>query len=293
MTLWAKAHAKVNLHLEVLAKRDDGFHEVETVLQTLALHDRLRFRPTKGPIHVICEHPRVPEDRTNLCHRAARRLRKRLDLRVGVEIRLEKRIPVAAGLGGGSADAAATLLALSRLWQRELEYEELLVMARELGADVPFFLRGGTQLARGIGDQLTPLHASGRGVYLLVTPSWELSTARVYEGLKMGLTQHGPKVNLQNYKSLLSRFPDRTWPGYNRLADVVLPEYPALHRLYLQLQDTGPKLVMMSGSGPSLFAVYATRRDAERARHELGDIEGFTWIGESSPLGVELVEEEG
>lgn len=291
MKLTAAAHAKVNLHLEVLAKREDGYHEVETLLQSLELHDTLQFRRTKGPIHVICEHPGVPEDRRNLCHLAARLLRKHLKVTAGVEIRIEKRIPVAAGLGGGSADAAATLLALLQLWEHEVEEDELTGLARRIGADVPFFLRGGTQLARGIGDELTPLHSSGGGVYFLITPPMELSTAKVYEGLRMGLTQHGPKVNLQNYKSLLSRFPDRTWPGFNRLADVVLPAYPALHRLYLRLQDTEPRLAMMSGSGPTLFAVYSTREEAESAQRELGALEGFNWIGRSSQVGVQLIKD--
>jgi 4-diphosphocytidyl-2-C-methyl-D-erythritol kinase len=291
MNLRAKAHAKVNLHLEVLTKREDGYHEVETLLQSLELHDTLHFRRTKGPIHVICEHPSVPQDRRNLCHFAARLLRSHLKNSEGVEIRIEKRIPVAGGLGGGSSDAAATLLALPRLWEREVGMEGLEQLARRIGADVPFFLRGGTQLARGIGDELTPLHSSGNGVYFLITPPLELSTASIYEGLRMGLTHHGPKVNLQNYKSLLSRFPDRTWPGFNRLADVVLPAYPALHRLYLSLQDTDPKLAMMSGSGPSLFAVYSTREEAESAKRELGELEGFDWIGKSSPVGVELIKD--
>lgn len=290
MTIHAKAHAKVNLHLEVLHQREDGYHEVETILQTIGLHDRLHFRTTKGAIHVHCAHPSVPQDRTNLCHRAALLLRKRLGVSAGVGITLEKEIPVAAGLGGGSADAAATLLALPRLWGHEVEMEELCGLASQLGADVPFFLVGGTQLARGIGDELTPLHVSGDGVFLLVTPPMQLSTERVYEGLKMGLTHSGPKVNLQNYKSLLSRFPERAWPGFNRLGDVVLPANPSLHRLYLHLQDTGPRLAMMSGSGPSLFAVYRNVEEAEHARESLPNASDFTWIGRSTPYGVKLTE---
>ncbi len=288
MIVRVKAHAKVNLHLEVLRKREDGYHEVETILQTIGLHDTLSLRATKGPTHIICSHPKVPTDRTNLCHQAARLLQKRLGERRGVEITLEKRIPVAAGLGGGSADAAAVLLALPRLWGRDVDEDVLFELARRLGADVPFFLKGGTQLGRGIGDELTPLYASGKGVYLVVTPAWELSTAKVYEGLKMGLTRHGPKVNLQNYKALLSRFPDRAWPGFNRLADVVLPAQPDLHRLYLHLKESGSHLAMMSGSGPSLFAVYSTVEEAEQARQEISPATAFTWIGPSTRVGVEF-----
>jgi 4-diphosphocytidyl-2-C-methyl-D-erythritol kinase len=292
MILQAQAHAKVNLHLEVLRKREDGYHEVETILQTIELCDGLTLRPTKGAIHVRCSHPDVPEDRTNLCHLAAVALRRHLGIGAGVEIRIEKRIPVAAGLGGGSSDAAATLLALLRLWEREIEDEELHRLAAGLGADVPFFLRGGTQLGRGIGDDLTPLHASGGGYYLLLTPDLKLSTARVYEGLKMGLTHHGPKVNLQNYKALLSRFPDRGWPSFNRLSDFVYPAYPRLHRLYLQLQETRPQVAMLSGSGPSLYAVYSTLAAAERAQRDLARDAAYTWIGRSTRHGVVLREVE-
>ena len=267
--LIARAPAKVNLHLEVLFRRDDGYHEIETVFQALDLYDTITFERTKGPVHVSCDHPGVPNDRTNLCHRAAKMVRNRTGVDAGVSIHIEKRIPVAAGLGGGSSDAAATLLAVQRLWELEIEDEDLAKMAATLGADVPFFLRGGTALGRGIGEQLTPLNSSGGGVFLLVTPPLELSTPTVYEGLRMGLTHHTPKVNVQTTKALLSRFPERPWPGFNRLQDFVFPTYPQLRRLHLELLDTGPRLAMLSGSGPTVFAVYGTVEEAESARDRL------------------------
>jgi 4-diphosphocytidyl-2-C-methyl-D-erythritol kinase len=288
MILRAKAHAKVNLHLEVLHRREDGYHEVETILQSVGLHDTLHLRRLRSGIKVRCDHPGVPLDRTNLCWRAARALRAHTGVRKGVQIDIHKRIPVAAGLGGGSADAAACLLALPRLWDVQVEPEELHALAARLGADVPFFLRGGTQLARGVGEVLTPLSASGGGWYLIITPRIELSTAWVYEHLRMGLTHAPPKVNLANYKSLLARFPERPWPGFNRLGDVVLPAFPALHRLLLQLQDSGARLAMLSGSGPSLFAVYLALEETEKAKESVDVGEAFTWIGRSTNFGVEI-----
>jgi 4-diphosphocytidyl-2-C-methyl-D-erythritol kinase len=294
MTLRAHAHAKVNLHLEVLSRRPDGYHEIETIFQSIGLFDELDFEMTDGPIHVRCEHPDVPTDRSNLCHRAAKLLKSRLGLKRGVEITLHKNIPVAAGLGGGSADAAACLVALPRLWRcriaDEVLHDILHDVARTLGADVPFFLRGGTQLGRGIGENLTPLSASGGGWYLILTPPMKVSTQWVYEHLRMGLTTIPPKVNLTNYKALLARFPDRRWPGSNRLGDVVFPAHPSLHRLYLDLLETEPQLALLSGSGPSIFAVYSEEESAELARTAFADRASFSWVGRSTRQGVTLVE---
>ncbi len=288
--LQARAPAKVNLHLEVLRRREDGYHEVETVLQTVEIFDELRFRVTKGPIHVHCDHPSVPIDRSNLCHRAAKLVKTHYGVSGGVEIELTKKIPVAAGLGGGSSDAAATIAAVSRLWGLHLDAEEQEKLASKLGADVPFFVRGGTQLARGIGDELTPLHARGVGSYLIVTPKLEVSTAWVYSQLRMGLTHTCPKVNLQTIKALLSRFPERRWVGFNRLSEVVFPEYPKVQRLFLQLEETDPQLVLLSGSGPSLFAVYPDDEAAHRAVDELELAGASSWIVGSTRQGVTLRE---
>lgn len=286
----ALAHAKVNLHLEVLGQRPDGYHELETIFQNVELADELTFRRTDGPIRVLCDHPAVPVDRSNLCHRAAKLLRTHLGRKDGVEIGLTKGIPVAAGLGGGSADAAACLMVLPRLWRVDVDEDVLADLAVRLGADVPFFLQGGTQVGRGIGEVLTPIHGSGEGWYLILTPDLQLSTQWVFEHLRMGLTHNMPKVNLRSYKALLARFPEREWPGFNRLGDVVFPAFPRLHRLYLELRDTGPRLAMLSGSGPSLYAVYQDRDQAEAARERFAGECAFTWVGRSTRRGVTIIE---
>jgi 4-diphosphocytidyl-2-C-methyl-D-erythritol kinase len=256
----ARCPAKVNLHLEVLFRRDDGYHEIETIFQAIGLYDRIEFRRIKGPIHVSCKHPSVPEDRTNLCHRAAKLLKNRTGCDLGVEIRIEKNIPVTAGLGGGSSNAAATLLALRRLWDLDLEDAKLLELAALLGADVPFFL--------------------------IV----EISAAWAYGQLRMGLTRESPKITLQHVKPVLSRFPERQWPGFNRLGDVVFPAHPAVHRLYLDLLETGPAFAMLSGSGPSVYAVYGTESEAVRAKESMGPSRAFSWVGGAVRTGVELQE---
>lgn len=288
-TIAARAPAKVNLHLEVLFQREDGYHEIETIFQALGLYDRLEFRATKGPIHVSCAHPSVPEDRTNLCHRAAKLLKMRTGVDRGVEISIDKQIPVSAGLGGGSSDAAATLLALRQLWDLDVDDEQLHGFAALLGADVPFFLGGGTQLGRGIGDELSPLPASGQGHFLVVSPPVEIASAWAYGQMRMGLTHESAKITLQHIKPVLSRFPERQWPGFNRLGDVVFPAHPSVHRLYLDLLETGPALAMLSGSGSSVYAVYDTESEAMRARESLGPSRMFMWIGRPIRTGVELI----
>lgn len=288
----ARTPAKVNLHLEVLHQREDGYHEIETVFQTIDLRDvvTVEVSDASGPIHVQCSHPSVPLDRSNLCHRAAKLIRTRTGIDRAVSIHIEKKIPVAAGLGGGSSDAAATLLALDRLWKLDLDQAELHAMALKLGADVPFFLKGGTAVGRGVGEVLTQVNNSGMGVFLLITPALEISTKWVYEQLRMGLTHSTPKVNVQTIRVLLSRFPERQWPGTNRLADVVMPAHPKLQRLHQELLETRPAFAMLSGSGPSIFAVYETVEDAERAREAVDTTDAFTWIGRSTRDGVILRE---
>lgn len=288
-TIAARAPAKVNLHLEVLSQRDDGYHEIETIFQALGLYDTLEFRCTKGPIHVSCVHPSVPEDRTNLCHRAAKLLKMRTGVGLGVEITIDKQIPVSAGLGGGSSDAAATLIALRELWGLAVDDEKLHEFAALLGADVPFFLRGGTQFGRGIGDELSPLPAVETGYFLVVSPPVEIAAAWAYSQMRMGLTRESAKITLQHIKPVLSRFPERQWPGFNRLGDVVFPAHPSVHRLYLDLLETSPALAMLSGSGSSVYAVYDTESEAMRARESLGPARMFMWIGSPVRTGVELV----
>ena len=289
-SITARCPAKVNLHLEVLFQRDDGYHDIETIFQAIGLYDRIEFRRTKGPIHVICEHPSVPEDRTNLCHRAAKLLKNRTDCPFGVEIHIEKNIPVTAGLGGGSSNAAATLLALRRLWELDLDDEKLHELASILGADVPFFLVGGTQLGRGIGDELSPLPTPEGGHFLVLSPPVEIPAAWAYGQLRMGLTRESAKITLQHVKPVLSRFPERQWPGFNRLGDVVFPAHSLVHRLYLDLLETGPALAMLSGSGPSVYAVYDTEAEAVDARDALEISRVFSWIGSAVRTGVELRE---
>nr|MEE4267330.1 4-(cytidine 5'-diphospho)-2-C-methyl-D-erythritol kinase [Candidatus Krumholzibacteria bacterium] len=268
-TVVAQAPAKVNLHLEILRQRHDGYHEIETVFQAVALFDEVRVTladqyPGGEPDILVTVEPKkaAPADETNLCWQAARHFCREMKLSGRILIHLEKKIPSAAGLGGGSSDAAAVLLACNRLFKTGLDLGELEKLAAPLGADVPFFIRGATAMGRGTGTQLTPLPAIRTGQFLIVKPGMELRTSEVYSHLKMGLTVNSAKANIQVMKSILARFPQKTWPGFNRLEEVVLPQQPALQRLVLELRELAP-VAMMSGSGSAVVAVFPERQDLE------------------------------
>lgn len=291
-----RAPAKVNLHLEVLRRRHDGYHEIETVLQAISLFDTVRVTlheafPGGAPdidLSVSGDHT-VPADETNLCWQAARHFCRETGASGRLTIHLEKTIPAAAGLGGGSSDAVAVLMACNRLFETGLEAPALEKLGGALGSDVPFFVRGGTQLGRGRGTLLTVLPTVRTGQFMIVKPPMGLSTSDVYGRLKMGLTVNSPAANIAVLKPILARFPQKTWPGYNRLEEVVLPDQPALQRLVLRLRDLAP-VAMLSGSGSAVVGVFQDGRDLEAIRDEC--LQGGLWVTIVRPHagGVEFME---
>jgi len=271
------APAKVNLHLEVLRQRHDGYHEIETILQAIDVHDQvrvtLRERFAGGPPEIeVLVRPdgRVPDDERNLCHQAARLFCRRQRVSGLLQIELDKEIPVGAGLGGGSSDAMAVLLACDRLFETGLDHAALAALGAEIGSDVPFFLAGGTQLARGTGTQLLPLPPLRTVHFVVLKPPFGCDTGNTYNALKMGLTVRAPAANLQVIKPLLARFPTRPWFGFNRLEDVVLPTHPELSRVLLRLREICP-VAMMSGSGSAVFGVTSRLEFAEGIVNEYRD----------------------
>ena len=296
-TLRLRSPAKVNLHLEVLRRRHDGYHEIETILQAIALFDHLEVTlveryPGGAPrIALTVAGPRnVPADETNLAWRAARHFCRECGLSGKIVIHLDKRIPAAAGLGGGSGNAAAVLVACDRLFATKLEESDLRRLGADLGADVPFFISGGAAMARGTGTRLTPLPAIRGARFLIVKPDMELSTSEVYENLKMGLTVNSPKANIQVVKSLLARFPQRSWPGFNRLEEVVLPAHPPLQRLLQHLRSLAP-IAMMSGSGSAVFGVFRADYDLTGLVGELGRAGYFCRAVAPHAVGVEVMDD--
>ena len=273
-TLTLPSFAKVNLGLEVLGLREDGYHELRTIFQTIDLHDDVELRPHPDPIELRCDHPAVPTDDTNLAHRAASALRTFAQVRHGVTITLTKRIPVAGGLGGGSSNAAVVLLGLDRLWKLGLGPAGLHPLARRLGADVPFFLLGGTALGLGRGDEVYAVLPQLRAHVVVVDPGRPLSTAAVFRRLDQGLTPH------ENANKIF-RFVSRQLEGLgdafpilsNDLERAALEEDPGLAAQVRGIRGIlireGALFASLSGSGASYFGIFSDAGGAQRARQAL------------------------
>jgi 4-diphosphocytidyl-2-C-methyl-D-erythritol kinase len=263
------APAKLNLFLHVVGRRADGYHLLQTVFRFIDFSDRLHFFLREdGKIKLQSPLPGVPEE-TDLCIRAARLLQQKSAVTLGVEIALEKRIPMGGGLGGGSSDAATTLLALNRLWGLGWKKDRLLKLAPDLGADVPVFIFGESAFAEGIGEQLTPICLPAAW-YLVLTPPVSVSTARVFTSKE--LTRNTIPIKIP---------PFSVGHGHNDLEPVVCRAYPEVaHYLeWLRRLDSCRKAAM-TGSGACVFAEFATESEARAALARLpADMEGFVAQG--------------
>jgi 4-diphosphocytidyl-2-C-methyl-D-erythritol kinase len=258
--------AKVNLSLEVIRRRDDGFHEIETVFQCIDLADTLEIELTDDArVEIACDSPGIPTDERNLCHRALVAMRPLAGPSLGARIRLHKRIPEGAGLGGGSANAAGVILAVRRGLRLDTPLATLEKIGASIGSDVPFLMHGGTMLGRGRGEILTALEPLRGGVFLVVKPPVSISTAWVYSNPIFRLTSHRPRLNLRSVNSVLARFPRGTLPFRNALEPVVLRAYPVVGKLLEELLSERPCFASMTGSGSAVFAIFAQEDQAVEA----------------------------
>jgi 4-diphosphocytidyl-2-C-methyl-D-erythritol kinase len=260
--------AKVNLYLQVVGRRPDGYHDLLTVMQPLSLADELVVTLSEATITLECNRPDLPIDRDNLAVRAVFSFQEATSQTFGVHLKLTKHIPVAAGLGGGSSDAAGVLRGLNHLQGRPLDDSRLYQLARRLGADVPFFLLNGPALAQGIGDQLTPVTLPAAW-FVLVNPGFPVSTAWVYASLQPPFA--APDAVLLNR---LAHEHPADWL-HNDLEAVTLGRYPALSDLKQALLTEGALGALMSGSGPTVFGLFTDAEVAERAASRLKAATGF------------------
>ncbi|HZT57722.1 MAG TPA: 4-(cytidine 5'-diphospho)-2-C-methyl-D-erythritol kinase [Pyrinomonadaceae bacterium] len=265
------AFAKVNLGLRVLGRRADGYHEIETVFQSITLHDNLTFesRPV-GRVELNCSDPGIPTDESNLVIRAAEALRERFGVCFGARIELEKIIPAGGGLGGGSSDAAVALVALAHLWKIETTKEELSEIGARLGADVPFFLTGGTALGTGTGAEISPLEDAKKMHLVVVAPGVQVSTAEAYKALNSpALTKDYRVVNLSVSRAEAEFSDSLREVMPNDFEAVVTRLQPEIGRAREALLRAGARRATLSGSGSSLFGVFESEGEAERARDRL------------------------
>jgi len=274
--------AKINWSLEILGKRPDGYHEVRTLLQTISLHDDIHFELSgDGSITLDCDEPDIPTDDENLIVRAAYVLKDRYEVELGARIRLEKRIPAKAGLGGASSNAAVSLLALSHLWRVKANAPELLDIGATLGADVPFFLSGGRVLAEGTGATVFPLPDSADGGVqhlIVLTPNSRISTADAYAALSSpALTTPEADPILSSSRSEEKSRHSQLWslPEVsqddlkNDFESVIFDIEPEIRRTKEALLQAGALGALLAGSGSSVFGIFADSEDQQRAVTEI------------------------
>ncbi len=250
--------AKVNLFLEVLGKRDDGYHDINSLFQAVSLFDRITFTRVKDGSGIsidLTNDAHVPIDESNLIARAFRLMRDRFGLTDGLQVQLEKNIPIAAGLAGGSADAAATILAVCGLWDLGLDFGQMAELGLEIGSDLPFFFTRGQAMVGGRGEKITETDFPTDYWIILATPDLHISTAESYAALRIDLTKTKIPFSFQRCKSL-RRFIDALEPIGNDFEKVHLRSYPVLERIKDGLLGIGAQLTRMSGSGPTVFGLF-------------------------------------
>lgn len=261
MTL--KARAKVNLALDVLGKRADGYHEVKMIMQQIDLFDEIQLEeiPYRG-IYIETNLDYLPNNEDNIAYKAADLMIKQYNIEKGIYIRINKNIPVSAGLAGGSTDAAAVILGLNALWDLNIDKTELLKLGVKIGADVPFCLIGGCALAEGIGEKLTPI--TGLDCFVvLCKPNIRVSTADVYKKLKLEKLKSHPDIDSMIHHIKEDQFDKIRKNMVNVLETVTISEYPIIYNIKKKMLECQAEASLMSGSGPTVFGIF---KDYERAK---------------------------
>lgn len=264
-----RAYAKINLGLDVVRRLPNGYHQVKMVMQSVGIYDELTLEKTDGGIHITTDCGELPTDENNLIYKAARLLREACHIREGVRIHLSKSIPIAAGMAGGSTDAAAAMKGMNRLFGLGIPDGELMRMSVPVGADVPYCILGGTALAEGIGEKLTPLPPAPPCFVLVAKPDISVSTKYVYQHLDAaGIPSH-PDIDgmVEAIKSgSLRGISERM---ENVLERVTIPAHPVIRTLKERLLELGAENSLMSGSGPTVFGIFTEEARAARALEQL------------------------
>ena len=269
-TIRLKARAKINLGLDVVRRREDGYHEVRMVMQMLKLYDQIDIEKTETPgIRLTCNLSFLPTDERNIAYKAAKVMMEQFDIKQGVCIRIEKHIPVAAGMAGGSTDCAAVLYGMNKLFDLQLSQKKLREIGVKLGADVPYCIMRGSVLAEGIGEVLTPLPPCPRCYILIAKPPLSASTEKVYA--RYDALEHVEHPDLDRVIRGLEQSDIREVAAGmgNVLEQVMIPEYPVIGEIKEMMLETGALGAMMSGSGPTVFGIYKTRGAAKEGARKI------------------------
>ncbi|MCM1542530.1 MAG: 4-(cytidine 5'-diphospho)-2-C-methyl-D-erythritol kinase [Blautia sp.] len=269
MKFQIKAYGKINLGLDVVGKLPNGYHEVKMVMQTVRIYDELTFEKTEGGIEITTDSAELPTDENNLIYKAAKLMKEKYHIQEGIRIHLQKNIPIAAGMAGGSTDAAAAMKGICRLFGMDVSLLELMELGVDIGADVPYCVIGGTALAEGIGEKLTPLELAPECYVVVAKPDINVSTKYVYEHLDLEKIEKHPDIDgmveaigMGSLQGILDRME-------NVLETVTIPAYPVIDELKQRMKELGAVNSLMSGSGPTVFGIFLERRTAEVALDRL------------------------
>lgn len=259
-----KAYAKINISLDVIGKREDGYHELKMIMQNIDLYDVLNFNKAKSGINITCNKSYIPTNEKNLVYRACKLFIDIYNIKYGVDIYIKKNIPVAAGLAGGSADAAAALVTMNELFEVNATQNELMKIGLKIGADVPYCIVGGTALCEGIGEIITSLKPFKNHVLIILKPAFGVSTKDIYENLDVFKIYKHPNteelikaINDDDVKFISNSMK-------NILENVTLRKYPVLRTIKKEICEAGALGAMMSGSGPTIFAFFEDMLKAQR-----------------------------
>ncbi|MFR6018913.1 MAG: 4-(cytidine 5'-diphospho)-2-C-methyl-D-erythritol kinase [Paraclostridium sordellii] len=285
-----KSRAKINLSIDVLGKRQDGYHIVEMIMQTIDLYDNLKITQIEeDSIKIKSNSQDIPLNQDNIVYKAANILKEKFNIKKGIEISIQKNIPVAAGMAGGSSNAAAVLVGLNRIWDLGLNQLELKDIALQLGADVPFCITGGSALAQGIGEELTDIKGLNEKIYILICkPNIFVSTKEVYQSLDMNEIKKRPDnqklidaLQVNDVKYVSENM-------VNVLEEVTSSKYNEINQIERIIMDNKALGSMMSGSGPTVFGLFDNKEYAIRAKEELLQNYNQVYLVKSSDKGVEI-----
>ncbi len=267
-----RAHAKINLGLDVVRKREDGYHEVRMIMQMIGLYDELELTVTDVPgITIVTNREDLPTDESNLVYKAAKLLMDEFSVKQGLRIQLEKHIPMAAGMAGGSTDAAATMMGVNVLFELGLSKKDLMERAVKIGADVPYCIMGGTALAEGIGEVLSELPPMPKCQILIAKPPVDVPTKFVYGNLRANELESHPDIDTMIQYLKDENLADMCKIMGNVLETVTISAYPVINEIKKIMMDCGADGSMMSGSGPTVFGIFTDAESAEKAEKAVKD----------------------
>ncbi len=284
-----KAPAKINLYLEILNKRPDGYHNIESVMHTISLFDILEISERQdNKIELICENSTLPSnDKKNLVYRAAEKFKEQYGISKGIKIKLIKNIPMGAGLGGGSSDAAATILALNKIWKVNDDMKNLEILGSKLGADVPFFMSGGVAKISGIGDIVEKINTNLSLDFILVKPNFGVSTPYAYSKVKFPLTNIRKIDNIINdLEKGVFDFESAKDLFFNRFEDFIFDEYQEIKQIRKVLEELGCAS-LMSGSGATVFGLVHDKKNIDLILNELKKYSWNIWVASSFEVSKE------